>query len=67
MSGSISTNDEDRANGTRKAYRLAFVTLRRHQRLEGANATQPNSIEPTEADTAQCNIQTRRCDRVNQV
>jgi hypothetical protein len=56
MSGSISTNDEDRANGTRKAYRLAFVSLRRHQRLEGANATQPNSIEPTEADTAQCNI-----------
>lgn len=56
MSGSISTNEDDRANGTPKAYHLAFVTLPRHQRLEGANATQPNRIQPTEADTAQCKI-----------
>jgi hypothetical protein len=48
MSGSIST--EDRTTAQRKSSRLAFVTFDSHQRSEGAGATRPNSILPTEAD-----------------
>jgi len=50
MSGSISTNDEDRTNGTQQASELAIVTFNSDTRLEGAKATQPNSIQTTETD-----------------